>query len=151
MFVEATLEFGGDFATPGEVSVQLDSESESSTSFVECSAKGGYPAPNIKASVVDENGEIVRELEEMPDLTVLAEDESGITEELTKQFLLVPSMDDCGLSVQCEVDQGDGLMPKQDSRQLLVVYQPQPVYLPTPFQYKVIIGFKVFHEIKNVS
>ena len=72
----------------------------------------------------------------MPDLTVLSEDDSGITEELTKKFLLVPSMEDCGLSIQCEVDQ-DGLMPKQDSRQLLVVYQPQPVYLPTPFQYKV--------------
>jgi len=135
VYVEATLEFGGDFATPGEVSVQLDSDSEPSTSFVECSAKGGYPAPNIKASVIDENGEIVRELEEMPDLTVLTEDDSGITEELTKKFLLVPSMEDCGLSVQCEVDQ-DGLMPKQDSRQLLVVYQPQPVYLPAPFQYK---------------
>ena len=151
MFVEATLEFGGAFATPGEVSVPLDAEADYGTSFVECSAKGGYPAPSIKASVIDENGEIVRELEEMPDLTVLTEDESGVTEELTKQFLLVPSMEDCGLFVQCEVDQGDGLMPKQDSRQLLVVYQPQPVYLPTPFQYKVITGFTVFHKIKNVS
>merc|ERR1711935_1072388 len=45
-------------------------------------------------------------------------------------------MDDCGLHVQCEVDQGEGVLQKQESRQPLIVYQPQPVYLPTPFQYK---------------
>ena len=106
MYVEATLEFGGDFATPGEVKVPLESES----SLVQCSAKGGYPTPNIKASVIDENGDIIRELEEVPDLTVLTEDESGITEELSKQFLLIPSLIDCGLSIQCVVDQNGAVV-----------------------------------------
>ena len=133
VLIEASLEFGGDFATPGEVSVQLDS----STSFVECSARGGYPTPEIKARLLNEDGELVRDLEEMPDLTEMVETESGITEVLTKKFLLVPSMDDCGLHVQCEVDQGEGVLQKQESRQLLIVYQPQPVVLKTPFQYTV--------------
>ena len=75
----------------------------------------------------------------MPDLTEMVETESGITEVLTKKFLLVPSMDDCGLHVQCEVDQGEGVLQKQESRQLLIVYQPQPVVLKTPFQYTVCL------------
>ena len=55
MLVEATLEFGGDFSEPGEVNVPLGS-----TSMLECNANAGYPEPDITASIVDENGDIVR-------------------------------------------------------------------------------------------
>ena len=131
VLVEASLEFGGDFAEPGEVSILLSTSSV----MVECSANGGFPEAEITASIVDENGELIRELEELSDLGNV--EYAYDTHDVTRQFLLIPSLDDCGMSVKCEAVQGDEIFVTQDTRQLLIVYPPQPVALETPFQYQV--------------
>ena len=129
VMVPATVEFHDEFAFYGEVQVQLES-----TVTVKCDAKNGHPKPELTAAVIDADGNLIRQLAEIPELsetTVNLDD----TENIKKEFILVPHMEDCGRSIQCVATQGDSTY--DETRQLKVVFAPQPIEDDMSFAYMV--------------
>ena len=129
--VPATVEFHDEFAFYGEVQVELES-----TVTVKCDAKDGYPKPELTAAVIDADGNVIRELAEIPELSETTINLDG-SENIKKEFVLVPHLEDCGRSIQCIATQSEGAITKDETRQLKVVFAPQPIDDDMSFAYMV--------------
>ena len=130
--VPATLEFHDEFAFPGHVEVELDA-----TVIVTCTAKGGYPAPELSASVIDSEGNVVRDLHEVEDMSKTVLNWSDGTFYVENHFALIPHSQDSGRSVQCSAHQGDGTFSINEFRELKVFFAPQPIDDDRIFEYRV--------------
>ena len=132
VLVPATLEFHDEFAFPGQVEVELDA-----TVTVTCTAKGGYPAPQLSASILDSEGNVVRDLQEVEELAKALTNEIDGTEDVEKHFVLIPHLEDCGRLVQCSAHQGDGTFQVDEVRELKVFFAPLPIDDDRIFEYRV--------------
>ena len=79
--------------------------------IVKCHALGGYPLPEITASLGDEEGPIDPDLdiplEEVPDSGYdMTQNEDG-TADVTQAYYFVPHMSDCGKYLKCAARQAD--------------------------------------------
>jgi hypothetical protein len=131
VLVPASLNFQGDFNDYGTVQVNLDSNT-----LITCSATGGYPTPVVTAMLVNEEGEVIRDLMVMTDMAQENEDLFDGTTEVTQTFLMVPHMEDCGRLVQCAMVQGDQAFMGSEQRKLMVMFAPQHTDLSTPFGFQ---------------
>ena len=131
------------FAPNDVIPVPLDS----SSTLVSCSAHGGFPAPDITAHLEDEGGQFIRPLQELTDLTSEETNDLGDSV-LTKEFLFIPHIEDCGNLVVCDVIQGDGVLGTKMARKIMVVYAPQPVSFDNPFEY--LVRFQDIHLYKSL-
>ena len=130
--VHATLDFHHEFAFPGQVEVELDA-----TVTVTCTAKGGYPAPELSASVIDSEGNVVRDLYEFKDMAKTVMDEDDGTSDVEKHFALIPHSQDSGRSFQCSAHQGDGTFSINEFREIKVFFAPQPIDDDRIFEFRV--------------
>jgi len=129
VLVPSTLNFADDFAANDVIEVQREFPIN-----IGCSAFGGFPAPEIIAFVEDINGEI----QELPEVVELKSEELNEHGEsvLTQKFQLIPTIENDGNKVVCEVIQGDKALSPNIERDISVVYPPEEVLLDIPFQYK---------------
>ena len=132
VLVPASLEFHDQFAFPGQVEVELDA-----TVTVTCTAKGAYPAPELSASVIDSEGNVVRDLHEVEDMRKTVMNENDGTLDVEKHFALIPHSQDSGRSVQCSAHQGDGTFSINEFREIKVFFAPQPIDDDRIFEYRV--------------
>ena len=132
VLVPATLEFHDEFAFPGQVEVELDA-----TVTVTCTAKGGYPAPELSASVIDSEGNVVRDLYEVEDMAKTVMNENDGTSDVEKHFALIPHSQDSGRSFQCSAHQGDGTFSINEFREIKVFFAPLPIDDDRIFEFRV--------------
>ena len=101
---------------------------------VTCAVFGGVPPPHLTATLVDEEGNWFRDLHERD--TEAADENSKIT----KNFVLVPTREDCGKFVKCNADQG-GKLSTDVQRKIEVIFKPALISdLTNPFGFKVSVS-----------
>ena len=107
--------------------------------IIRCHATGGYPLPNVTASLGDEESPIDEDLEDLLEKVPesgyeLAENEDG-TADVTQAYHYVPHRSDCGKYLKCAAQQvdpetGDVVLSFEDSlttQKIMVQFPPTPL------------------------
>ena len=110
--------------------------------IVKCHAVGGYPLPEIAASLGDEESPIDLDLdiplEEVPDSGYeMTQNEDG-TADVTQAYYFVPHMSDCGKYLKCAASQADpetgeivfGSEDSLTTQKIMVQFGPTPLMDP---------------------
>ena len=111
---------------------------EGESFIVKCHALGGYPLPEIMASLGDEEGPVDLDLdialEEVESGHTMTENEDG-TADVTKAYYFVPHRSDCGKYLKCAASQADPetgeiVLAPEDSlmtQKIMVQFGPTPL------------------------
>lgn len=136
--VPALVAFAGQFDLESEVQVKAGE-----ALVVECSAMGGYPKPELQASIGTQQGVISTDPKEDQILKELFSNDipnSDGTVTVVKNFSLLVQSHDCGKYVKCVAvqkdDKGIDIFAKKgravESRKIQVLFAPEPLFKPLP-------------------